>query len=448
MGVVFRQIRAKNFRGFSDTGSLDLAEINVFLGPNSSGKSTLLYIPLLLKQTFEDPNPENQLLTDSRILELGSFADVVFAHDTKRSITIEVTFDDDALQGLPTFAARRKEPRPEDFIPNRFSLDFGATPRTSRIYVKAFSIYRRDGEMVLSGSSSSSGEIKHWETAHGNGKRGMSLNFYHFLPMIWPTGKARQQPLPANMAFLFQGLYGLRELCDRVFPAMIHLEPIRTAIRQVYRVTGESPTTVGPTGENLLGVLYRDEKRRKTTRRNLLKNLNYWLDEKFGLVKGVDLEPLTKAKSLYALAGRDTKTGTTVNLSAAGFGVSQVAPIIVQGFLSRPSACILIEQPEIHLHPSAQADLGDLFIEFAKQGKQLFVETHSQYILLRLLRRIAEKKLDPSSLRVFFVSRGENGSKAEPLILDDRGIVSNWPPGFFEEAYRETSATAGALVHA
>ena len=448
MSVVFRQIRARNFRGFADTGPLDLGEINVFLGPNSAGKSTILYTPLLLKQTFEDLNPENQLLTDGRVLELGSFGDVVFSHDTKRSLSIDVTLDENIMHGLPSFVTRRRDQRPEDIIPNRLSLDFSTTPRTNRIYLKAFSFYRGQNELILSGSSSSLGELRQWETPLGNGKRGFSIRFDHFLPSIFINPRARHRPIPPPIMTLFEGFYGLREACERIFTSMIHLEPIRTPIRQVYRVTGESPTSVGPTGENLLGVLYRDEKRRKVTRRNLLKQLNYWLDEKFGLVKDVDLEPLTKAKSLYALTGKDTKTKASVNLSAAGFGVSQVAPIVVQGFLSRPSACLLIEQPEIHLHPSAQADLGDLFIEFADQGKQLFVETHSQYILLRLLRRVAEKKLDSSRLRVFFVSRGESGSRAEPLILDDQGTIANWPPGFFEEAYRETSATAGALVHA
>lgn len=449
MSVVFSQIRAKNFRGFSDTGSLELGEINVFLGPNSAGKSTILYIPLLLKQTFDDSNPENQLLTDGRVLELGSFGDVVFAHDTKRSLSIDVTLADNVLHDLPSFIiTRRKDQRPEDIIPNRFSLDFSTTPRTNRIYLKTFSFYRHQSEVVLSGSSSSLGELKQWDTLLGNGKRGFSIRFDHFLPTLYMNPRARHRPIPPPAMALFEGFYGLREACGRIFNSMVHLEPIRTPIRQVYRVTGESPTSVGPTGENLLGVLYRDEKRRKVTRRNLLKYLNYWLDEKFGLVTDVDLEPLTKAKSLYTLSGKDPKTKASVNLSAAGFGVSQVAPIVVQGFLSRPSACLLIEQPEIHLHPSAQADLGDLFIEFADQGKQLFVETHSQYILLRLLRRIAERKLDSSRLRVFFVSRGETGSRAETLVLDDHGSITNWPPGFFEEAYKETSATAGALVHA
>ncbi len=447
MSVIFRQIRAKNLRGFEDTGALDLSEINIFIGPNSAGKSTLLYILLLLKQTFDDPNPENQLLTDSKVLELGSFSDVVFAHDTKRPLSIDVAFDEEILQDIRLYP-RRKDLRQDYVIPNRLSLDFSTTPRTNRIYLKEFSYYRRQTELVLSGSSSSLGRVKQWETPVGNGKRDLSVWFYHFVPMLHFRGRARQEPFSPGIAALFEGFFGLRELCERVFGSMIHLGPIRTPIAPVYRVTGESPASVGSTGENLLGVLYRDERRKKSTRRNLLSHLNYWLDEKFKLVRDVDLEPLTRTRSIYALTGKDTKTKAQVNLSAAGFGVSQVAPIIVQGFLSRGPTCLLIEQPEIHLHPSAQADLGDLFVEFANQGKQLFVETHSQYVLLRLLRRIAEKKLDASRLRVFFVSRCETGSKVEAIAVDERGTIGNWPAGFFEEAYRETSATADALIHA
>jgi hypothetical protein len=262
--------------------------------------------------------------------------------------------------------------------------------------------------------------------------------------MIFFTGKSRG-PIPAKFSMLAESLYAFRHACESVFGSLIHLQPIRTPIKSVYRVTGESPATVGATGENLLGVLYREERMTKK-RRRLLSHLSYWLGAKFGLVKEVQLEPLSKGRTLYALTGVDSKTAVSVNLASVGFGVSQVAPIIVQGFLSPPSSSLVIEQPEIHLHPGAQAELGDLFIDLIDDGKQLFIETHSQYILFRLQRRIAEGRLKADRLRVFFVSRTEAGSRVEQLRLDERGRIANWPPGFFEEGYAETEKIAKALA--
>jgi len=440
LAKVFSRLRAKNLKGFADTGELDLGELNIFVGPNSAGKSTLLQTLLLLKQTFDDPNPENRLITDGRLVELGGFRDVVYRHDPRASLFLDLALDPSLFETLP-YPARGRE-----LVPVGFSLEFGATQRVGRTYIKNFSFWRNGGNKLLWGSFSALGLLKQWESAVAFRKRDVHVSFYHFVPSIYLSGRSHALAPGTPVLSFLQALYSFRQLCEGIFGSMIHLQPIRTPIKSVYRVTGESPVSVGPTGENLLGILHRDERRRKQARRNLLNHLNNWLDRKFGLVKDVKLEQLTRTKTLYALSGLDSKTGTAVNLAAVGFGVSQVAPIIVQGFLSPPNTCILIEQPEIHLHPSAQAELGDLFIEFANQGKQLFVETHSQYVLFRILRRIAEKKLDRAKVRMFFVSRTEDGSRVGQLEVDEHGRITNWPPGFFEEGYEETAAMAEALV--
>lgn len=440
MAIIFRKLRAQNFNGFADTGTLDFGELNLFLGPNSAGKSSLLHVLVLLKQTFEDPNPENRLITDGGLLELGSFTDVLFRHDVNSSLCIDLGFGSAAMEHAYVYP--RVQPMK---APDSFSLELSASQRAKRIFLKNFSLYKNgDGEMVHA-SFSSSGVLKTFKSPVDLPKRGVSINFYHFVPTIFWTGRVGPKASETTISFL-NSLIWFREVCRTVFSSLIYLQPIRTPIKTMYRVTGESPVSVGATGEDLLGVLYRDEKARKRARRRLLEHLNYWLYDKFGLVRDIQLEPLTKAKTLYALTGRDSKTGTPVNLAAVGFGVSQVAPIIVQGFLSPPNSCLLIEQPEIHLHPAAQAELGDLFIDFTGEGKQLFIETHSQYLLYRVQRRIAEGEFDARKVRVFFVSRTEQGSKIENLNLDDRGRIANWPPGFFEEGYVETAATAEALV--
>lgn len=444
--MLFHELRAYNFRGFLDTGTLKLGELNFFVGPNSAGKSSVLQIPLLLKQTFDDTNPENRLITDGRLVELGSFLDVVFKHDPKSSLSIEANLGESAFELLPYASLRRREARTQENLPVRFKLEFAATQRTGRIFIKSFSFYSSRGRELLSGAFSSLGQIKQWQTGVELPKRSVHLRFFHFIPSIYLTGAAVPQRIPPPAMSFLEALFSLRSIWDIALGSLIHLQPIRTPIKPVYRVTGESPISVGPTGENLLGVLYRDERRRKSTRKNLLTYLNYWLDRKFGLVKQVELEALTKGKTLYALSGIDCKTGTRVNLAAVGFGVSQIAPIIVQGFLSPANSCLLIEQPEIHLHPAAQAELGDLFIDFSDKGKQLFVETHSQYIIFRVLRRIAEGKLDASRVRIFFLSRSESGSKVKELEIQQGGRMPNWPPGFFEEGYEETAAIAEALV--
>ena len=103
------------------------------------------------------------------------------------------------------------------------------------------------------------------------------------------------------------------------------------------------------------------------------------------------------------------------NLKDVGFGLSQVLPVLVQCYAGDASRTIILEQPELHLHPRAQADLGDLLIDALGQGHRFLIETRSEHLLLRLRRRIAETTVKPSAeverklqrdqLGVYFVER-------------------------------------------
>src|SRR5713226_4351154 len=90
---MFSELHLKNFRCFRDSGPIPLSRLNILIGANSSGKSSLLYSLLLLKQTLEDPNLENFLVTDGRIASLGGFSDLAFGHSTSEGIGVSLTLD-------------------------------------------------------------------------------------------------------------------------------------------------------------------------------------------------------------------------------------------------------------------------------------------------------------------------------------------------------------------
>jgi predicted ATPase len=128
-----------------------------------------------------------------------------------------------------------------------------------------------------------------------------------------------------------------------------------------------------------------------------------------------------------------------VALSDAGSGISQILPFVVQS-LAASDQIISIEQPEVHIHPRLQADLGDLLIEAIKEPRQnqFLIETHSEHLALRLQRRVREKKLSPDQISILYVSRGPNGATVQPLRLDEEGdFIDDFPGGFFPERLRE-----------
>jgi len=132
----------------------------------------------------------------------------------------------------------------------------------------------------------------------------------------------------------------------------------------------------------------------------------------------------------------------TVNIADGGAGVAQVLPIFVQralDILSPPRRPVLeiVEQPELHLHPAAHAALADLYLEAIRLTSVRFiVETHSETLLLRLRRRIAEG-LDPSFVALYFVDHDGSKASVKKINIDEKGSLDYWPAGVFSEDYDE-----------
>lgn len=165
-----------------------------------------------------------------------------------------------------------------------------------------------------------------------------------------------------------------------------------------------------------------------------------------------DLYTTLSARSEIAL--RDFEKGIIVAPGDVGVGISQMIPVIV-GCLRNQQGILAIEQPELHIHPAIQVGMGDLFIHAIQpsdsilgSGKTLLVETHSEHIMLRLLRRIREATEDevppgaigmkPDDLSVIYVESGDDGVRFRPLRVDPEGeFIDRWPKGFFEERAEE-----------
>ncbi len=114
--------------------------------------------------------------------------------------------------------------------------------------------------------------------------------------------------------------------------------------------------------------------------------------------------------------------------------------------LSAADSLILIEQPEIHLHPKAQSILGDLFIAASNNGKRHFIiETHSEHLLSRVRRRIAEGKIKKEDVIIYYFENTFDGTNIKQLKLNDKGQYNAFPKGFFEEAYDEAVKHLEAL---
>ena len=226
--------------------------------------------------------------------------------------------------------------------------------------------------------------------------------------------------------------HALEQILESFFP----MGPFRRPPERWYIFTGTSPQDVGYRGDLLPDLLFRHT--------DLVGETNEWLKR---LDIGYEIEVKSvgaKSGDLFEVRLKDTRRRlgrkrVNVALPDVGYGISQLLPFVVQSLVSKKQI-ISIEQPEVHVHPKLQADLGDLLAEAiqTKRDNQFIVETHSEHLILRLQRLVHEKKIKPIDVSVIYISRGSEGAKSQRLHLDKDGdFIDEWPNGFFPERLRE-----------
>jgi len=143
---------------------------------------------------------------------------------------------------------------------------------------------------------------------------------------------------------------------------------------------------------------------------------------------------------------RDTKS-PEASLTDVGFGVSQILPALVLLYYVPEGSTVLMEQPEIHLHPSVQSGLADVILKVAQtRNVQVIVESHSEHFLRRLQRLVAEEKSDPEEVKLYFCENNNGRSELHDLKLNIFGEIENWPDNFFGDELGEVAAIKKASL--
>lgn len=217
-----------------------------------------------------------------------------------------------------------------------------------------------------------------------------------------------------------------------------YLGPMR-AVHPSEQRNGRSPSPIVPIGrggEYLAHFLHTNHSVRdlyclpngakKTT---LSDALDAWLSF-FDIGKTSSTSSSSWGASEYLLDGERT--------NQKGTGVSQILPVILIALLSSPGDLLIIEQPELHLHPAQQRKLADLLVAFSEHGVQVIAETHSEYLVTRLRLLIATGKIKNDEAKIIFAETKGVGKKRQvhfkASAIDSIGKLDYWPDGFFEES--------------
>jgi len=445
---MLESFRIQDFKCFKDTGPIEIRPITILLGLNSSGKSTILQALLALKQTVESRDDTTTLISDGQYVDLGTYTNFAHRHSRRAAVAFEwVTPWPDRLSEHPVFSELCAELSPwlEDIESITSRVVLSQNYKTGVIYPKEYSITSDSGRRILYVGCAPSGDPREFETDlaldhwHKRYRRDwLSRENFHFTLFERPLSPPEYFSQEEHSTAIREAYHGhwISARCDfltsSTFEGFLYMGPLRERPRRLNLIGGETPPDVGLRGENTVNMMLA---RRQTGQWvSLRKDIQRWFDA-FGIAKDVRVERV--GTGVVTIQLKDPRLEIESSLADIGFGASQVLPVIVQGLCAADDALLLVEQPEIHLHPDAQAELGDFFIETSGEGKRWLIETHSEHLLLRVQRRIAEDKLRPQDVAVYYVERKRGESHVRRIELDEYGRMPEWPRDFFAADFED-----------
>ncbi len=444
-------ICAKNFKSWSDTGELRLAPLTGLFGTNSSGKTSLMQLLLMLKQTVESPDRSRVLHTgDHRsLVDLGTFFDLIHGHQSEASLDFQLAWN------LPDALVIDDPEKKNTQLFKIQTLSFATSAReeSNRVVVESFG-YKFDGHCF--GMKRKNGGKKankdRYDLIHdGYGAKRVTGR-------VWPLpAPVKCYGFPDAATGYYQNTGFLQDFSlefEKLFSRIAYLGPLREYPQRNYVWAGERPLDVGIKGELAIAALLasRGEKtiaRGKgrgmgRTRKTVEERIALWLKE-MGLINSFSLKPIAENRKDYEVRLKKTVTSPEVLITDVGFGVSQILPVLVLCYYVPEGSIILLEQPEIHLHPAIQSYLADVLIDVVNTRRvQIIVESHSEHLLRRLQRRIAEKTIASNQVALYFCRMDDAASKIEQLDVDMFGNISNWPKDFFGDEMGDLVAMVDA----
>ncbi len=454
------QLRIKNFKGWKDTGSIRMAPITLFFGANSSGKSSIGQFLMLLKQTIESQDRKAVLFPGSKssAVQLGSFQEMVFGRSRDNSIDFQYRWSlpetlefSDPLNAA-TYSANEIE----------FEASVGMTdPEEYSVAVNYFKyqLFEEESQqMSVSMTRKTDSKTKRKaefkiDTETYNLKREQGRVWYPGPPVRFYGFPDEVVAYHQNAAFV----QSLNLAQEKLFRSLSYLGPMRTKTDRLYSWSGIEPESVGYIGENTISAILASKKRRISMgfkkQANLFEQVIAQKLKDMGLIENFIVKAISKNRQDYEVKLKTKGSTGLVDLPDVGFGISQVLPVLVECFYAPANSIILMEQPEIHLHPRAQSLLADVMIDAInarEDGKdrniQLIVETHSEHFLRRLQRRIAEDHVARDRVSAYFANVSKTPAELEELQLDIFGNILNWPEHFFGDEMDDITAQSKAAL--
>lgn len=452
---MLKELRIQNFKGWKDTGTIRLAPISLFFGANSSGKSSIGQFLIMLKQTVESADRKAVFYPGGKnsAVQLGSYQEMVFHRDLKNKIAFDYRWSlMDCLEFKDPLSGQTFSGNELDFSAEVELID--SMKNLPQIAEFKYRLLNNDTQSLSITFSRKSNKSEYTASAE-------QYNLIRKQQRPWePKDAVRFYGFPDEVVAYYQNAEFAQSLNlahEKLFGSIYYLGPLRTKAERLYTWGGITPEGVGFAGENTIAAILAARDRKislgyKRPAKPFEEIIALKLKE-MGLIEEFSVTQISAQRQNYEVKVRTKGSEDEVNLPDVGFGISQVLPVLVQCFYAPAGSIILMEQPEIHLHPSAQSALADVMIDVInsrENGKdrniQLVIETHSEHFLRRLQRRIAEDSISQEKVSVYFANLTKTPATLDPLQIDMFGNIKNWPENFFGDEMGDITAQAKAAM--
>lgn len=474
------------FKGINEKAVLPLAPITLFFGANSTGKSTILQGLLYLYEILinRNPDPEFSSLVGEN-LYFGGFRNLIHGKDEDGVITLGLTLDmSDEGSAVDNYLSEAEEWMVENYIEDYpeaiadkwgFELEVAWSVYDDRPYIRKYSVFANDEHFcTMERKSGAKTSFISYFKLHDSWVMPESLEaITEYFGQNWLAAAIDTEehalPEPHNRIKLVSTHWDWSDIfpdhplsaatfCEAAF-SQACVGPLQTLSKFLRKTLHIGPIRVVP-GRNFITQETRsparwydgsgawDELAYPSDHSIGINALNVWFMKAEGF--GADyrfnvIESDNQDVSCNNVVLTDTKSEVSFNLAQVGVGISQVVPFMV-GLFRSEQGILSCEQPELHIHPRWQLALADMLLQQVNGdwGQQFLIETHSEHLMLRLLKRrreTAEGESDSNLLRcrkqdiqIIFCEQGEEGTCLLPITTTDEGeFDAPWPKGFFKE---------------
>lgn len=413
-------LRFQHFKSWNDTGELRFAPLTGFFGSNSSGKTAILQFLLMMKQTFEAKEKNTVLKLDGPYADLGETYDIVYNHEIPNTLNLKLEWLDSGFEILN----HDNEEYVMDYFDNytfRCSINIDNESKIRYIYYVYRDIEDRIDEIYIKRDKD-----RYFILINDNKIFTENINIFS-LPSIsdnYIINSRHQSP---------------DESLQIVLNNINYIGPIRDYPRRIYsNPKNNNQFHIG--GSNFIDLLI------DVRNLSIIEQVSNWL-QKLRLIHSFRIEKTSNHRRDFKILIKLREKSPEVLLTDVGFGVAQILPVLVLCASAKHGSTIILEQPEIHLHPAVQSNLADILIETIKRGVQIVLESHSEHLLHRLQRRIAEEQLSNTDTALYFCDMDDTGtSHAVPLDVDVYGNIRNWPKDFFGDEMADLAALSRETI--